>query len=740
MPLLTVVVPVHNVEVYLPECLDSLLGDPSIDVEVVAVDDQSTDASGSILDAYAADDGRLVVVHLAENRGLGGARNAGLSQARGEFVWFVDSDDWVAAGAVPRVQAVLRDLDPDVLLLGHARVAGCHVYRPETEGFLAGLPQTFRAIDAPQVFRLTPSVCTKVIRRRLLREQELEFPPGAYEDIPVAFPVLAAAGRISAVPEICLYYRQRAGSIVNAGGQHHLDLTAQYDTVQKRLDRLGDVAAPVRSAVYSVMVLNLFQMLGTSRVAPPDRASFLRQASDLVRRHQPAGFVSPSPAAALRHRLLVWGSLPLMEALRRAFVGLKAGVLRTRSAIAPLRRLRAAVQAEGAAGIPPMVRRATMKLYYRLQLLRPMDQELALYSAYWGDQVLVCNPGAIYSKARELAPSIHGVWVVSPTCARSVPASTDVVIQGSRAYYRALARARFIVSNTNLGDGMVKRQGSTFVQTHHGTPFKAMGIDVRHQTPDQLSGLLRRCSAWDVSVSSNSHSSSVWKRAYPLGTPTLESGYPRNDVLACATAGDVERARSALGLNHDVTSVLYAPTFRDDERDHEPRLDPVQLAHALGAGHVVLMRAHYLYPVTSDFADSAHHDRVIDVSREPIEDLYLAADVLITDYSSSMFDFAVLDRPIVVFAPDVERYVAIRGAYFDLEAGRPGVFVRTFDALVAAFLSGQVSGDEARRLRADFRRRFCSLEDGRAAERVVRTVMLGHEMMEAREPSRRRGP
>jgi CDP-glycerol glycerophosphotransferase len=107
-----------------------------------------------------------------------------------------------------------------------------------------------------------------------------------------------------------------------------------------------------------------------------------------------------------------------------------------------------------------------------------------------------------------------------------------------------------------------------------------------------------------------------------------------------------------------------------------------------------------------------------------VETLYLAADALITDFSSVMFDYAVLDRPLIIFAPDWEIYRAVRGVTFDLAAEHPGTFTRTFDELVEAFRSGQVTSAEAAEARARFRERFCSLEDGHAAERVVRRVFL----------------
>lgn len=108
-----------------------------------------------------------------------------------------------------------------------------------------------------------------------------------------------------------------------------------------------------------------------------------------------------------------------------------------------------------------------------------------------------------------------------------------------------------------------------------------------------------------------------------------------------------------------------------------------------------------------------------------MESLCLASDALVTDYSSLMFDYAGLDRPIVVHADDWEAYEAARGTYFDLRAFPPGAVARSEDELIDIFATGHWRGSRSSQLRAAFRERFCPYDDGRAAERVVRRVVLG---------------
>jgi CDP-glycerol glycerophosphotransferase len=160
--------------------------------------------------------------------------------------------------------------------------------------------------------------------------------------------------------------------------------------------------------------------------------------------------------------------------------------------------------------------------------------------------------------------------------------------------------------------------------------------------------------------------------------------------------------------------VLYAPTHREYDTDGSELLELRVLAGLLPGDHVVLARQHYLE--AGGLGDAG---RVRDVSSHPsVEELCLAADVLVTDYSSIMFDYAVLDRPIVIHAPDWETYVHKRGTYFDLMAEPPGAV--TTNAIEVATLLRE--GPARPELLAPFRERFVSLEDGHASERVVQAV------------------
>jgi CDP-glycerol glycerophosphotransferase (TagB/SpsB family) len=439
------------------------------------------------------------------------------------------------------------------------------------------------------------------------------------------------------------------------------------------------------------------------RLPAPRRRAYFRRAARLYRRHRPAGFRPPAGSVGVQHRLLASGAYGAFRALRAVN--------------------QATAKAAKKASPPRMLR---TRARYALQLRRPLDDNLAVYCAYWG-RGYACNPAAIHAKARELAPHIRSVFLVEPDAVGSVPKDVEYAVLGSRASWDLLARARYLVNNANFADAVVKRPGSVHLQTQHGTPLKKMGVDQSPYTvvaasTGSFAKLLTRVDRWDYNLSSNRHSTEMWERAFPGSYETLEYGYPRNDVYYTATADDVARVRRALGVPDGRTALLYAPTHRDHSTGFDSGLDLEAFCDAIGEEFVVLLRAHYFY----DRGAARRNSRIIDVTgHRSSEDVCLAADALITDYSSIMFDYANLDRPIVVYADDWDVYREIRGVYFDLMEAPPGRVARTAEELAAVFRDGSYADGSAAALRAAFRERFCQFDDGRAAERVVRRVLLG---------------
>ncbi|MFC9299179.1 CDP-glycerol glycerophosphotransferase family protein [Streptomyces sp. NPDC057011] len=717
MPRFSVIVPAYKVQAYLQESLDSVLTQSYPDLELIAVDDASPDACGSIIDEYAARDPRVTAVHLAHNLGLGPARNAGLARATGDYLVFLDGDDTLAPGALQAITDRLKATgSPDVLVYDYARTfwTGELVRNELSHRLSEDGPASFRLADRPALLGMLMVVWNKAYRREYVEREGLEFPPGFYEDTPWTYPALLAAESVAVLDRVCVHYRQRrTGSIMTTTTRRHLDVLDQYDRVFGYLASRPELER-WRPALHRRMAQHLCTVHADPRRLPrAARAEFFRRASALLRRHRAPGGGGALPL-----------SLSRTDRLRHALMRL--GVRRTYGLLSALRS--AAVTTGGAASsFWRGLRETALRLHYRIQRLLPLRPELAVFSAYWHGGY-ACNPAAIEAKLRELAPRMRTAWICDPAHASTLPRETAALRPGSAAYWTALARATYLVTNVNFDRALVKRPGQVLVQTQHGTPLKRVGLDLQDRpaaTPTtDFAGLLRGADQWDYLLSANRHSTLVWERAVPSSYTTLEYGYPRNDVFHRAGEADVLELRERLGIPAGSTAILYAPTHRDYRRSRPDHLDFERVLRDLGPRYTLLTRTHLTYADTDRSWEA--HPRLLDVSSHPsVEELCLASDALVTDYSSLMFDYAVLDRPIVIHADDWEAYEAARGTYFDLRAFPPGAIARTEDELVDIFATGHWQGSRSAQLRAAFRARFCSYDDGHAAERVVRRVFLG---------------
>lgn len=336
------------------------------------------------------------------------------------------------------------------------------------------------------------------------------------------------------------------------------------------------------------------------------------------------------------------------------------------------------------------------------------------------------NPRALYEAlpARAGDP-ITSTWICTPATQGTFPPGVETVLFGTPECVAALESADLVVANDCISLDWVKKPGATYLQTWHGTPLKHIHHDVRPVRPGWLDKADRDVARWDLLISPNPVSARRLADAFGFRGPVHTTGYPRNDLLSGPRRDEVRAAaRARLGIVDGCTAVLYTPTWRDDlvfdpsTPDFELPIDLDRFTARLGEDHVLLVRLHGM---VKDRFQPRTGQAVIDVSSvaDPAE-LYLAADVMVTDYSSSMFDFAITGRPMILFAYDLEHYRDdLRGFYEDLTEIAPGPLVRSSEELVDAIADVDRAAAEHATAYARFQQAFCALEDGHATERVL---------------------
>ena len=371
--------------------------------------------------------------------------------------------------------------------------------------------------------------------------------------------------------------------------------------------------------------------------------------------------------------------------------------------------------------------------------LLPVDQKLVIFESFLGKQYS-CNPRAIYEYLQTNHPEYKMYWSVDKRyTATFEEAGIPYLRRFSVEWLLKMTRAHYWVTNSRMPLWIPKPKHTVYLQTWHGTPLKKLASDMKEvhmpgtTTESYKENFHAESSKWDYLISPNAYSSEIFARAFNVDrSKILETGYPRNDLLYNGTNRDtIDSLKQKIGVPIEKKVILYAPTWRDDEfyskgkYKFEIKLDLDQMRQELGDEYVILLRLHYLISENLDL--SAYQGFAYDVSSyEDISHLYLISDLLITDYSSVFFDYANLQRPMLFYVYDIEKYRdKLRGFYFDFEATAPGPLVKSSDAVIESIkameLEKPVELDQ-------FHEKFCALEDGQASRRIVEKVFLGRSV------------
>jgi CDP-glycerol glycerophosphotransferase len=308
MPLISVVIPVHGVEAYLDRCLDSVLGEPAVPIEVIAVDDASPDRCGEILAARR--DPRLRVIRTPAAVGPGPARDLGAKEATGEYVWFVDGDDELAEGALAAVAEPLTRLQPDVLIVDYENLYPDGITSPSGGAKYLSGPPVVTLADHPALIYLTMTAWSRVFRRDFLSGLGVSFGPAPHEDVPVTTIGLLTAKKIGVLNRVCYRYRRaRSGSFLAAASEANFNIFNSYQQIFNFLSERSTVSArvtpPVRAAIFERAIWHYTTLLPL--VPWRRRREFFHQMCTDFRRwrpQEPAGFSFPPGPRGLKFRLV----------------------------------------------------------------------------------------------------------------------------------------------------------------------------------------------------------------------------------------------------------------------------------------------------------------------------------------------------------------------------------------------------------------------------------------------------
>lgn len=324
-------------------------------------------------------------------------------------------------------------------------------------------------------------------------------------------------------------------------------------------------------------------------------------------------------------------------------------------------------------------------------LFTPIDEKAILFSAHgrkYND-----SPKAIYEyllKHPEYK-DYRFYWAIEDNYKTEIPGEYTVVKPDTIEYFRTALRCKYWVTCVNIERSLkFKRRKTVYLNTWHGIPIKTVGNEAEGRKDYDFSYIDYFCISGD-------YETDVYKRSFNVkGSQLLKSGMPRNDVLYNTSEKEISSIKERLGLPLDKKIILYAPTWRDSKNGGKsyqikPPIDLALWERELGQDHILLFRTH---PYTNELLGVDFNDFVKDYSNYPdINELMKISDFLISDYSATIFDYSILEKPIICFAYDLEEYSRERGFALDIREEMPGGIAKTEEEVIARILSGNTDAE-----------------------------------------------
>ncbi|MED3036449.1 teichoic acid biosynthesis protein F [Bacillus thuringiensis] len=708
MKTVSVIVPVYNKEDYLKRCINSVLNQTYTNLEIILINDGSTDNSKGILTEFVREYEQIRYYEFQRNYGVAKARNYGLSKATGEYVYFLDADDYLMAQAVEVLVDNIGDYSAiagpclkKTVKYSSIKDVNVQLYTQESK---------IKMLRGKTVLNILFS--NKYIRRYKLKfDEEVSF----FSDLTFLIPLLAKEDTFPMI-NLPFYIKGECYepidnptlSIIATKYKIH-DFFSVYKSLKVNLYKNIFIYNYLDELLLSFYFKNITTSIRKSPNLLEKHFNDLKTNVDLI------SLDIIKKRNFLERLELQW----IKKGNKKfAFICMKVRTL--------YKRWKKAFKGK---------KSLYHEIYRTILVKLPMNEKTIVFESFAGKSYS-CNPRYIYEYLVNSNQDFNFVWIFNELD-KDIPGNAKKVKRFSWKYYYYLAKSKYWVTNTRMPNNLSKRKDTIYLQTWHGTPLKKLAADMKEvhmpgtTTEKYKKNFYNESRNWDYLVSPNQYSTEIFKRAFKYNQEIVEFGYPRNDILCGNERERKERAnwiKSRIGIPKNKKVILYAPTWRDDEfyekgkYRFELKLNLKEMQKRFGDQYVIVLRMHYL--VADHVNIEGMENFVYELSKyEDIAELYLISDILITDYSSVFFDYANLRRPILFFTYDISKYRSIlRGFYMDFEKEAPGPLLETSDQVINAISNIESIEIEYKEVFNRFYNKFCHLDNGMAAKRISEKV------------------
>lgn len=700
---ISIIIPVYNAEAFIEKCLNSVQEQTFSDFEVIIINDGSTDKTVAKVDTYMKKDTRFKLFTHTKPLGVASARNLGVKEASGEYIYFLDSDDFIHPNTLEQL----------VSNSSNALVVSGRMINAKKENNItveSSEPIYYRA-KRRKLFK-NRSILNRLIHRDLITQ--LPFNPNFryFSDLELIVYILNNTEEITYVKSAIYFKKRRA---IDEG------ISIMQEPLEGKIKQLSLLVHSLiannlsdYSRKYLVNIVLVYYRKSIVRFIKQNEHQIENIFDDLYT------LIEPISKKDLKNKSIV---------LKREIKRIQTNSLKDYKRLMLVHnRLRNIKNSFKKTKILSSYRR----FVYKVGSYLPQNKQLIIFESFHGKQ-FSDNPRALYEYIKMNYPDYNCYWSVDASSTEIFNTyNLNTVNRFSFKWLLLLPRAKYWIFNTRIPLWINKPERVTYLQTWHGTPLKKLGIDIMNvtmpgtNTEKYKENFQKASSRWDYLISPNHYSTQIFTRAFGFEGKVIETGYPRNDILTTENNIDtINRIKEHIGIDKEKKVILYAPTWRDNQFHKKGaykfklELDLQRFKETYGDQAVLLLRMHYLIADAIDL--SGYENIIYDMSRySDIRELYLISDGLITDYSSVFFDYGKLKRPILFYVYDLEVYRdQLRGFYLDFYNEAPGPLLETNDSLFDQL--HHIINDTYRLPDnfIDFHETYCYLEDGQATKRVI---------------------
>lgn len=703
---ISIILPVYNVEKYLRECMESLVHQSLQEIEIIAVNDGSPDHSIDILNEYEKKYPQILKVYSTENRGVSHARNFGIDKAKGEYILFVDSDDYIELDMCEQLyQKAVQD-DNDVVICGRYNINLNKNEVIKKDPFL-NLPmdQNFKLSDRKyELIKISPFPWDKLFKKSLIGSLRFE-ENSRFEDLLFTYCLLPSAKNIGIVNKPLYNYRRtNTGGFLNSFTEATLDIVSVFEKLVNYYKSTEIICEFYEELEYLCLrhfyyrYKNFFvddkengELQAKIRLIEKSSAFLFQQFPNWKNNHY---LKYSSPTELKTNYDLYFNPKKMMfyvkakdylpEYLMNFFTYMQNIPQRITDIHKTIKR--------------KSLKKIVERKYKKTKLYKLLHLPASYQYSYYYEKMAVM-PSFILFESKHGEDLAGNIFRMILSTARSsyekykiglvVKANNREKINNileqyhishvtyielnSKEYYKALASAKYLITDTSFPPYYIKKEEQVYLNTWHGTPLKQMGRVVP-QREYGLGNVQRNFFIADYLLYQQDFSKEVFFRDYMLenlfhGTVLL-SGYPRNSAFYLTERYD--EIRKELDLSKKQV-IVYMPTWRGTLNKKENAKQISEITEYLSYIDTGLTDDQIFYVKLHTFVHSAlDYSEFYHIKPFPEEyetyDFLNASDVLVTDYSSIMFDYACSKKKIILFTYDREEYLAERGIYLELDS------------------------------------------------------------------------